>query len=45
VKALTPAGGAAFERMCIEPIIVVYIPVMIAEREGAQTGAVAKALV
>jgi hypothetical protein len=31
--------------MCIEPIVVVYIPVMIAERLGAQTGAFENAFV
>jgi hypothetical protein len=31
--------------MCIDPMVVGYIAVMIAERLGAHTGAVAKAFV
>ena len=39
MNALTPAGGTALDRMCMDPMVVGYIPVMMAERLGAHTGA------
>ena len=45
VKPLTCGGGTAVERMWCEPMDVGYMPVMIPERAGAQTGVTAKARV
>ena len=44
-KPLTQGGGTVTDHMWCEPIDVGYMPVMIAERVGVQTGAVAKARV